>query len=137
MKSKSKIYNLSTASNSSVVIVAGKQFDIEQFLLYCDGDGTFSMYLEEDTGRSISADASTIKNTFYIYKQQKIYKGMQYNKLFSEYDAASRNTTIASERSKLYFNFNRFTKLYITLSGTGCVADAVINIKKYKDEYTR
>ena len=60
---------------------------------------------------------------------------MQYNKLFSEYDAASRDTTISSERSKLYFRFNGLTRLYITVEGTGCLADIIVNTKEY--DYTK
>ena len=135
MKFRSKTYNLSTASNASVVIAFGRKFEIEQFFLYCDGDGAFNLYIEEDTGRSVTKDADTIKNTFYIYKKQKIYKGMQYNKLLSEYDAASRDTTISSERSKLYFHFNKLTRLYLTVEGTGCLADIIVNTKEY--DYTK
>ena len=112
----------------------GNNFELSQLLLYCDGDGAFNLYVEEDTGRGVKGQATgtgTIKNTFYIYKKQKIYKGMQYNKLLSDYDAANRETNLSSHDRNLRFKFSRFVRLYLTVEGTGCIADVILNITDY------
>jgi len=121
-------YNLSTASNSTAVLYIGKHCKIEDLFLYCDSNATITMYIKEYlTSKDVNGNKRT--NIYYIYKNQKLYAGMQYNKFLPEYDAANREWVPASHPPKLEFKLPYKFRLYVTCAGTGGTIDVLCNVK--------
>tara|TARA_Y100001963_G_C6673634_1_gene396328 strand:- start:24 stop:437 length:414 start_codon:yes stop_codon:yes gene_type:complete len=120
-------YNLSTASNPTEVLYIGKHCRIDNLFLFCNKNATITMYVKEYLTTK-DANRNRRTNTYYIYKDQKVYAGIQYNKFLTEYDFANRKWIPATHYPEIEFKFPNEFRLYITCETTNGEVDILCNI---------
>lgn len=118
----SKVYNLSVADLAKVRLFSGKGLEIDSLYIYCSANSTFDLYFTQ------YQDETTY--TYYLYKDEKLYAGNQYNKLLPSYDAAAREWIPETNFNPLKFAFDKNTQLFFELKTTGGVADVIATINK-------
>tara|TARA_R100000781_G_scaffold50202_1_gene33267 strand:- start:392 stop:826 length:435 start_codon:yes stop_codon:yes gene_type:complete len=126
MKLITKMFNLTKASLSKQILARGKSFEISQLFINCKANATFSLYIIERTGRRAASDAA-VNNTYYIYKDLRLYAGTQYNNLLGNYDAANREWVEQSSHPVLKFEFDVMCDLYAEIDTTGAEVDIIFN----------
>ncbi len=119
MMLQSKAYNLSVTSLPKVRLFRGKELELVSLYIYCSANSTFDLYFKESKSNVNSA------KTYYIYKDEKLYAGKQYNKMLPEYDAALRDWIQETKFDPIKFNFPSTVELFFELKTTGGAADII------------
>ena len=126
MMLQSKGYNLSVTNLPKVRLFRGKELELVSLYIYCSANSTFDLYFKESKSNVNSA------KTYYIYKDEKLYAGKQYNKILPEYDAAAREWIQETKFDPIKFSFHMETELFFELKTTGGEADVIATINKIK-----
>ena len=119
MMLESKGYNLSVTNFAKVRLFRGKELEIVSLYIQCLVNSTFDLYFKESKSNVNSA------KTYYIYKDEKLYAGKQYNKILPEYDAAAREWIQETKFDPIKFSFHMETELFFELKTTGGAADII------------
>ncbi len=120
----SKVYNLSVADFAKARLFAGTELEIISLYIHCLANCTFDLYFTQ------LKDETT--HTYYIYKDEKLYAGKQYNKILPEYDAATKEWVSETKFNPIKFSFDWNTNLFLELKVSGGQADVIASIDKIK-----
>ena len=90
------------------------------------------MYIDRYAGYSDTNGQVWTK--FYIYKDEELHQGIQYNRLLAYYDAKNRAWVEQSEHKPLVFNFTTPCKLVVEIDDTDATGeiDIICNLVKNK-----
>jgi len=67
-------------------------------------------------------------STYYIYKNEPLFAGQQYNRFLASYNAANRTWIEQDQSSIINFEFDSECDLILQIAGTGGEVDVVYNI---------
>jgi len=127
-----RTFTLFEAKKKKAVLATGRSFTIDQLFLYCEKRTTFSLYIELALGyRNNNTSPYPAATPYYIYKDEPLYTGIQYNRLLGYYDAKNRAWVEQSEHKPLVFNFDVNAKLIAEISDLdGGQVDILCNVIK-------